>query len=216
MAAGAVGQGQWGRGPEAQGLGDGGVEEGQASGVTRLGGPGGTQLPPELCPQPLLQLGDTCVTRMSHTCHMQGTTSWGDTCVMWFGEVGPTPGDTQCQGGGGHKWDQGAVWGHGHGCDTRVAPWGGGGGWRWPRGRDTGITQDMGGDTGLLGDTHGDTCGDTDMAVTCVWHLGVVQGDNDGHGEGDTGNTVDTCGYMRPLGGICGDLRTRVGTRTGV
>lgn len=162
MAAGAVGQGQWGRGPEAQGLGDGGVEEGQASGVTRLGGPGGTQLPPELCPQPLLQLGDTCVTRMSHTCHMQGTTSWGDTCVMWFGEVGPTPGDTQCQGGG-----------------------------------DINGTKEP--------------CGDMDMGVTRVWHLGAVEGDGDGHGEGTQGSHRTWVGTRDSLGTHMG---TRVGTQT--
>lgn len=42
----------------------------------------------------------TRVTCLSHTCHTQGTASWGDTCVMGYGEVGPTLGDTQCQGGG--------------------------------------------------------------------------------------------------------------------
>lgn len=67
VAAGTVGQGQRGGGPQAQGLGDGGVEQGQAPAVPGLGGPHGAQLPPQLRSQLRLQLGHTG-TRVSHVC----------------------------------------------------------------------------------------------------------------------------------------------------
>lgn len=67
-----MGQGQGCRWPQAQGLSDGGAEQGQASHVPHLGGARGAQLLMQLCTHPLLHLGGAHIscTAVPHACDM--------------------------------------------------------------------------------------------------------------------------------------------------